>query len=84
MNFFRNILTYFLEAVCRQVYDQGEQCSTADQQIRWYYEPTTDSCQMFTYFGCAGNSNNFKSEDGCQTFCYDQQRLIDMHKPGNQ
>nr|XP_026695132.1 papilin-like isoform X6 [Ciona intestinalis] len=36
---------------------------------RFYYNPTTNRCQIFVYGGCAGNDNNFETPRQCQALC---------------
>ncbi|XP_051900159.1 kunitz-type protease inhibitor 2 [Pristis pectinata] len=36
---------------------------------RWYYDPVSQTCQRFTYGGCRGNKNNYKSEETCLARC---------------
>ncbi|XP_078484376.1 uncharacterized protein LOC100180559 isoform X2 [Ciona intestinalis] len=36
---------------------------------RFYYNPTTNRCQIFVYGGCAGNENNFETPRQCQSLC---------------
>jgi len=36
---------------------------------RWYFNKITDKCVKFTYGGCEGNANNFKSESDCKAAC---------------
>jgi len=36
---------------------------------RWFYNEKTGRCQEFTYGGCGGNENNFKSEEECVKTC---------------
>lgn len=36
---------------------------------RWTYNSETNSCQTFSYGGCAGNDNNFVSESECKQTC---------------
>ncbi|KAM6053416.1 uncharacterized protein LJ206_016465 [Theristicus caerulescens] len=33
------------------------------------YNPATGTCQPFTYSGCGGNANNFKTMEECQQVC---------------
>ncbi|KGL99973.1 Eppin, partial [Charadrius vociferus] len=33
------------------------------------YNPATGTCQPFTYSGCGGNPNNFKTVEECQQVC---------------
>ncbi|CAM1297566.1 Uncharacterised protein g1852 [Pycnogonum litorale] len=36
---------------------------------RYFYNVTTEDCQLFTYGGCDGNENNFKEKKQCIEFC---------------
>ncbi|XP_006881796.1 PREDICTED: eppin-like [Elephantulus edwardii] len=36
---------------------------------RWWYDKENNTCSMFIYGGCQGNSNNFQSKTLCQNFC---------------
>ncbi|GBO38283.1 hypothetical protein AVEN_172939-1 [Araneus ventricosus] len=36
---------------------------------RWYYKPKRRTCLPFSYGGCEGNGNNFKSFDMCVIRC---------------
>uniref|UniRef100_G3MTV7 BPTI/Kunitz inhibitor domain-containing protein n=1 Tax=Amblyomma maculatum TaxID=34609 RepID=G3MTV7_AMBMU len=35
----------------------------------WYYDIWSLSCKGFTYSGCGGNANRFRSEEECQKAC---------------
>ncbi|XP_037746604.1 tissue factor pathway inhibitor 2 isoform X2 [Chelonia mydas] len=37
---------------------------------RWYYDRYTQTCQEFTYGGCYGNANNFRSLESCEKSCW--------------
>lgn len=52
--------------VCRLGRDPGP-CMAAFP--RWYFDTATDSCKQFTYGGCDGNGNNFKTVIDCQEKC---------------
>ena len=40
-----------------------------DHTIRWYYDPADTRCKHFTFGGCLGNANNFKTEYDCISSC---------------
>lgn len=54
------------KARCVEIPDTG---SCRANFPRWYYDPESRTCMAFTYGGCGGNSNNFKSESDCIKFC---------------
>ncbi|XP_055373695.1 tissue factor pathway inhibitor 2-like [Condylostylus longicornis] len=33
---------------------------------RYYFNPCTGQCELFSYGGCGGNANNFKTLEDCQ------------------
>ncbi|MGH0176974.1 UNVERIFIED_CONTAM: hypothetical protein FKN15_074443 [Acipenser sinensis] len=37
--------------------------------LRFYYDPYSTQCQRFTFGGCTGNDNNFKSAEECSAAC---------------
>ncbi|KAJ3590294.1 hypothetical protein NHX12_008247, partial [Muraenolepis orangiensis] len=37
---------------------------------RFYYEPSTASCQAFVYGGCQGNNNRYETLDDCMSQCH--------------
>ncbi|KAK2836395.1 hypothetical protein Q7C36_014264 [Tachysurus vachellii] len=37
---------------------------------RFYYNTLTQSCEEFSYGGCEGNANNFKSYEACHKTCF--------------
>ncbi|CAK8694427.1 unnamed protein product [Clavelina lepadiformis] len=37
--------------------------------VMFYYNPTTDKCQLFVYGGCGGNENKFEIPEDCQNEC---------------
>ena len=36
---------------------------------RWYFNRATGRCEMFTYGGCRGNANNFRTKRECEQKC---------------
>lgn len=61
------ILTIFVATICQQTPNQGTQCGV--QLQRYYFNSATRQCSTFTYFGCAGNENNFATVTECNNFC---------------
>ncbi|XP_014674583.1 PREDICTED: chelonianin-like, partial [Priapulus caudatus] len=37
---------------------------------RWYLNVDINKCELFSYGGCRGNQNNFRSEKECQDKCF--------------
>ena len=36
---------------------------------RWFYNSTAQRCESFTYGGCGGNANRFKTIELCESAC---------------
>lgn len=41
-------------------------------QVYWYYNDEKKSCREFTYGGCGGNKNRFRSQSECIANCYSE------------
>ena len=41
---------------------------------RFYHDKATNECQLFTYGGCEGNKNNFKTLEACKKICKPRQK----------
>jgi len=54
------------EVDCSLPKDMGPCRSTV---LRWYYDHQEGKCKDFTWGGCAGNQNNFASQEKCQEKC---------------
>ncbi|EJW71621.1 hypothetical protein WUBG_17471, partial [Wuchereria bancrofti] len=52
---------------CFQKFDRG---TCTGQFIRWYWDFEKSTCQVFTYSGCNGNGNNFRSREDCFAACH--------------
>merc|ERR1711990_1326711 len=37
--------------------------------INWFYNHKSGRCETFTYGGCGGNGNNFRTEESCKRTC---------------
>ncbi|KAK3532401.1 hypothetical protein QTP86_016698 [Hemibagrus guttatus] len=53
--------------VCLLQVDEG---SCLEDVPRFHYNTLTQSCTQFSYSGCGGNLNNFKSYEACLKTCY--------------
>ncbi|CAI4225042.1 unnamed protein product [Auanema sp. JU1783] len=60
----RPVLT--MEEICRLNLDSGA-CDTFSE--RFYYDASRGSCQPFTFGGCGGNTNNFRTSEECYQRC---------------
>lgn len=56
-----------LSAVCLLQVDEGPCRGDIE---RYYYNTITQKCELFSYGGCQGNANNFKSYQECQKTCF--------------
>ncbi|KRX78894.1 Uncharacterized protein T06_8406 [Trichinella sp. T6] len=54
-------------SICSQPPNRGTQCGAPSE--RFYFNPVLKKCTKFTYYGCAGNENNFPSLAQCMNFC---------------
>ena len=43
---------------------------------RYFFNATTGKCEMFTYGGCGGNGNNYRSLQECSQQCNPNSGLI--------
>lgn len=61
---------FCLASVCNQPMQSGDSnCGIQINSQRFYYNPTSQSCQPFTFNGCNGNFNNFLQLQDCQSLC---------------
>lgn len=54
------------KAICMEKIDAGP-CEAA--LSRWAYDHEKVTCEQFTYGGCQGTRNNFRSEEACVKTC---------------
>ncbi|XP_076328129.1 uncharacterized protein LOC143234563 isoform X6 [Tachypleus tridentatus] len=59
--------------VCSQRKEKGP---CAGNLQRYFYSPTYQRCLKFTYSGCGGNNNNFKTLSECERFCGESELRI--------
>lgn len=48
---------------------EGESQCHNEEQMRFYYDHTVKTCNVFTFTGCGGNRNNFKTREECFKVC---------------
>ncbi|GMT19249.1 hypothetical protein PFISCL1PPCAC_10546, partial [Pristionchus fissidentatus] len=56
------------DRICTQNIHSGTQCGIPGK-MRYYYDFSTSMCRPFSFTGCGGNENNFKSKGECAAFC---------------
>lgn len=57
--------------ICHQPLDEGRcDSGAASPEIRFYYDVHREQCERFSYQGCGGNDNNFRTTDGCNVTCF--------------
>lgn len=72
------------EDVCNQEVEVGP---CYGDFARYFHNKRTGQCEEFTYGGCHGNGNNFRSEDECEAVCgnkIDQLVLEDLDQEQEQ
>lgn len=66
----KKILLNKIEKACKLPKDVGVCKSNMD---RWYFNNIKGICEIFSYSGCQGNLNNFRTLEQCQKICNDYQ-----------
>ena len=78
--YYEFVIGYFIVVLCcryaRTVVALAGACSLSPLQgpcrasiTRWYYDVTSGTCETFSYGGCRGNANNFRSPESCMRYC---------------
>ncbi|EYB82916.1 hypothetical protein Y032_0347g3158 [Ancylostoma ceylanicum] len=57
-----------LNRICQASLNAGNACGIPPQ-TRYYYDAPSKLCRPFTFTGCGGNENNFKTKGECTQFC---------------
>ncbi|CAM1297567.1 Uncharacterised protein g1853 [Pycnogonum litorale] len=56
-------------SICELEMDVG---SCTARFYHYFYNITSDSCQVFRYTGCGGNENRFNREEACKKTCMNE------------
>lgn len=64
---FYDALALAPKGVCLLQVDEGPCRANIE---RYYYDTITQKCDVFSYGGCQGNANNFKSYQECHKTCF--------------
>lgn len=70
-----NLLTCLLALACSLAVDVGLCRSNVD---RWHFNSIKGKCELFSYSGCEGNKNNFRTLEMCERVCNNYQSMIIM------
>ncbi|KFD45228.1 hypothetical protein M513_13895, partial [Trichuris suis] len=62
----RCVATMPASVICRLPYAMGS-CSLSMK--RFFFDFEAKACKSFTYTGCEGNANNFRTEEECSAKC---------------
>uniref|UniRef100_A0A224YCP3 Pancreatic trypsin inhibitor n=1 Tax=Rhipicephalus zambeziensis TaxID=60191 RepID=A0A224YCP3_9ACAR len=54
----------------------GDDAVSKPPEIRFFYDVQKEECMPFSYHGCGGNDNNFRTLGGCNLTCFGVQIVI--------
>ena len=54
-------------AMCAEKIERG---TCKGSLLRFAYDAEKDVCEQFTYGGCGGTKNNFRTREACEATCY--------------
>ncbi|PAV70417.1 hypothetical protein WR25_06449 isoform B [Diploscapter pachys] len=57
------------EYTCKMQYDAGRFGTNGKHTPRYFYSTAYKNCMLFTFYGMAGNPNNFPDYNSCMKFC---------------
>lgn len=64
-----SVLFVALASRPEKCYEPVQEGTCQEQQLRWFYNDKSNTCQTFVYSGCGGNANNFNSTMYCLHAC---------------
>lgn len=47
-----------------------------EKLARWAFSSSDNKCMPFYYTGCEGNTNNYRTEEECQTSCPEEKGVL--------
>uniref|UniRef100_A0A6B0V9S8 Putative kunitz n=1 Tax=Ixodes ricinus TaxID=34613 RepID=A0A6B0V9S8_IXORI len=70
-----------LPELCMLEPDQGvcDSGATGSEVFRYFFDPKTKECDIFSYSGCNGNENNFETPEQCKERCQGQPYDLKEH-----
>uniref|UniRef100_A0A1I7W4I1 Papilin n=1 Tax=Loa loa TaxID=7209 RepID=A0A1I7W4I1_LOALO len=72
----KSIVPQLTENMVDQCFQKLDRGTCTGQFIRWYWDSEKNTCQVFTYSGCGGNGNNFRSREDCFAACHQSPQPI--------
>lgn len=63
-------------ALCQLPAERGECPEEQAPDERWHFDGARERCERFTYAGCGGNLNNFRTRESCERGCALRKRKL--------
>ncbi|XP_077523484.1 papilin-like [Amblyomma americanum] len=67
----------FIQESCFMRYEAGP---CINLEVRWFYDKQDGVCREFSYGGCLGNGNRFRSRRDCEEMCFSAQDICTLPK----
>ncbi|KAK8760661.1 hypothetical protein V5799_028071 [Amblyomma americanum] len=67
----------FIQETCFMRYEAGP---CINLEVRWFYDKQDGVCREFSYGGCLGNGNRFRSRRDCEAMCFSAQDICTLPK----
>ncbi|XP_059610562.1 papilin isoform X1 [Phlebotomus argentipes] len=69
---------YVVSTICDEPREHGH-CS--GNELKYFFNRDTASCEAFYYTGCGGNGNRFESQEQCERQCGEHRGVDVCHEP---